>query len=158
MNLINFNKKNVCKILIIACAIVVAVLSFWLTVLPIIKYNFNYDVPSGMTAEETLKSYFEFLDDNNPAKANQLLYEPGLGPYSCNTLLSIRLDEIRELKVDIKLPECYDSKRFTTKFKCDYLLGYDWNKVFDKNTTFMDFYLIKKEKDSDWKIYSWGVG
>lgn len=105
-----------------------------------------------MTAEETLKCYFECLNNNNPAKANKLLIDPILKTYDYS-IGSMSITSIeKSMVVDINLSNYYDSAEFFVKYDCKYFLK------FEGMNNCSNFYLVKESENSNWKIHSWGLG
>lgn len=146
MKKISFNRKF---IIILFLFMLLVFIFFWIVIMPILRFNLNYNIPKNMTAEETLRYYFECLDSNNPGKANKLLVNPTLDIYDYSTG-SISISSINKLETIIESSnEFPKSEYFTVKFSYCSFISYS----FDEHT---QFHLKKESKDSDWKIESCG--
>lgn len=127
-------------------------------IIPVIKFISPYEIPDNMTAEETISYFFECAKDNNPGKANKLLYDPFLGIFSCNSIETLELKEIIKVgtNVDAIDADYFEVQDYLVTYKCKQR-WYDGHKLFaageDQSSTIM--HLIKESPNSAWEIYSW---
>ena len=153
-------KKRKSKIILIVLLLVVigllAASYMVFRAVPKSKFEKTYDVPHGLSAEETIEKYFEYIGDRNPAKANMLWVKPALDAYSCVTVKSAKVNNIDNMGKTIHMPysskDIYDNVECLVNYDCEYWFDWDGNGPFWNGTNSIFFYLIKETEDSDWKI------
>lgn len=145
-------------IAVFAVLIVFNLMKFYF--IPNYKYDMNYVAPQNLSAEETVRFYFQSLDECNPAKANTVLINPTLSKYSCSKLLNLKIKNIEMVnKVDDSIIKKYfDYKEFFVEYNSTYLFGDSKGQVLEGTGNCLNFYLVKETETSDWKIHSWGLG
>ncbi|MBR4622699.1 MAG: hypothetical protein IKO44_04870 [Ruminococcus sp.] len=119
-------------------------------------------LPSGMTAEETLRQYFSYWDDGNNV-GMQLAALPDSGSAASvsknyvmdlDLLCSIKLTGVKKLSEDDwRYGGCYDRAAFEVDFRYTSHFGAG-DKELDGENKGWRFYLAKINEDDDWKIYS----
>ena len=119
-------------------------------------------LPQGLTAEETLRRYFDYWDEGNNV-GMQLAALP-----DANSAASVSKNYVAELDLlcDIKLTGCKklreDDYRYSGCFEtAAYDVSFTYNSHFGAGDKSMDgehsgwrFYLARLTEDDDWRIYS----
>lgn len=133
----------------------VSVLVYFVAI-PKYRFSRDYDDVHGMTAEQTVEKYFEYISARNPKQANMLKITPSLAAYSCNMVISAKADDIKDngkpqgYSYNEKYKDCYDCKELLVNYECHCLFGFDGPLFSGDNSIFIC--LVKRTEDSDWKI------
>lgn len=134
--------------------LVIAVVALVCFAVPKYKFSKEYDVPHGLTPEQTIEKYFEYIDDNSPKQANLISLTPNFSAFSFSTITSASADRIDDYGMPSnwnKYGDYYEAKQYLVKYQCHYL-------PFVKETVFWGpsgsifFALVRETEDSDWKI------
>ncbi|MDE6150073.1 MAG: DUF4829 domain-containing protein [Ruminococcus sp.] len=145
-------KKLTITAIIITILLALALILF--VGIPKYKFSKDYELPKGLTPEQTIREFFEYIDGNNPKKANLISIEARYDEFSFNTITSASVDNIEYFGIPSnwnKYGTYYDSKEFLVNYECCYL-PFAEEKVLFGPTGSIFFSLIKESKDSDWKI------
>lgn len=147
------------KMIVVLILISILILCLYFILVPKIKYRRDYTPINNLSAYETIEEFFKCLSDKNPGAANKYLLSPNLDEYCCNKVVSISLEKIKPVnKIDINLHGYYDASEFFVTYDCNYLLGMRKNQIFSSTSGCTNIYLVKETKDSNWRIYGWGLG
>jgi hypothetical protein len=134
--------------------LVVAVVALVCFAVPKYKFSKEYDVPHGLTPEQTIEKYFEYINDNSPKQANLISLTPNFSAFSFSTITSASADRIDDYGMPLdwnKYGDYYEAKQYLVNYQCHYL-------PFVKETVFWGpsgsifFALVRETEDSDWKI------
>lgn len=151
--------KKFTKIILVSVIFIIFICFINFILIPKIKYKQDYNPISNLSDYETIEEFFECLSDKNPGAANKYLLSPNLDEYCCNKVTTISLKKVEKVeRIDINLQNYYDASEFFVTYDCNYFLGMRKNQIFSGTSSCTNIYLVKLSKDSDWRIYGWGLG
>ncbi len=156
-------RKIVRKVSIIILIFIVIIILSLILLCKIKEYEYKKtQVPSGLTAVDTVKQYFKYWDDGN--KKGQVTLWCGsnndpnafdFGEYICKIKLIDYTEVPKEKFDDEPFKENFACTEIITRFTYHHIFGLG-DEAFNEEYTVWKFYLVKKTANSDWTISSWG--
>ena len=86
------------RIRAVGILLVIAVAALVCFAVPKYKFSKDYEVPHGLTPEQTIEKYFEYIDGNSPKQANLISLNPNFSAFSFNLHFSLK-DFLRSISV-----------------------------------------------------------